>query len=138
MDDAHRNDQHDVSIERRAIECVEVYVPKKLESLSELYRYLREKMVQREAGAGSVQIDGFSLYEVDGAFYGDQIDQERTLVIRLLFLNQSSLEGADLEQQVSAIGREIATTVALKEEEIWICHYPQRMLIFRPPGGKQA
>ena len=138
MDNADKNHQHDVSIERRAIECVEVYVPKKLESLSELYRYLREKMVQRESGAGSVQIDGFSLYEVDGAFYGDRIYQERTLVIRLLFLNASSVEGKELEQQVSTIGREIATTVALKEEEIWICHYPQRMVIFRPPGGPPA
>jgi hypothetical protein len=124
--------ERQVAIERRSIECVEVYVPKKLENLSELYRYLRDKMMERDTLTAGPVIDGFSLYEVDGAFYGDQIYQERTLVIRLLFFSDPQDTAALLEDQVSRIGREIATTVALREAELWICHYPQRMQIFRP------
>ena len=122
----------DVSVERRSSECVEVYVPKKLENLSELFRYLRDKMLNRTSSGGGPVIDGFSLYEVDGAFYGDQVFQERTLVIRLLFFIDPTDGAAVLEDQISTLGREIATTVAMKEAELWICHYPQRMHIFRP------
>lgn len=123
---------HHVSLERRASECVEVYVPKKLENLSELFRYLRDKMINRTSSGSGPVIDGFSLYEVDGAFYGDQVYQERTLVIRLLFFVDPTDDSAILEDQISTLGREIATTVAMKEAELWICHYPQRMHIFRP------
>ena len=122
-----------LSIERRSLECVEVYVPKKLENLSELFRYLRDKMMGRTTRGSGPVIDGFSLYEVDGAFYGDQIYQERTLVIRLLFFVDGEEQPAVLEDQISTLGREIATTVAMKEAELWICHYPQRMQIVRPP-----
>ena len=125
----------DVAIEQRSIECVEIYVPKNVENLSELYRYLRDRMMGRsKADPGSLTIDGFSLYEVDGAFYGDQVYEERTLVIRLLLLKNVDAEASLLDEQIAAVGREIATTVARKEAELWICRWPQQMTIFRPLG----
>jgi len=128
-----------VAIERRTIECVEIYVPKNVENLSELYRYLRDKMMGRsKAVPGTAMIDGFSLYEVDGAFYGDQIYEERTLVIRLLLLNADDVAATELDAQVGTIGREIATAVAGNEQELWICRCPQQMMIFRPMARATA
>jgi hypothetical protein len=130
--DSHNSGDRHVAIEHRTIECVEIYVPKNVENLSELYRYLREKMMGRdEATRDAAIIDGFSLYEVDGAFYGDQIYEERTLVIRLLLLNDADTVATALDAQVATIGREIATAVARNEQELWICRCPQQMMIFR-------
>ena len=121
----------------RRFECVEIYVPKKLEHLSELYNYLRKKLADRKAGIEQeVPIDGFSLYEVDGAFYGAEVYQERTVVVRILM---SKADGADdegvMQKKINSLGREVAETVAIAEEELWIAHYPQGILILKP-GGK--
>lgn len=114
----------------KALHCVEVYVPKRLDTLSALYNYLRNKLTQRKAGiAQDVPIDGFSLYEVDGAFYGKEIYEERTVVLRILF-HQSPADS--IEKRINTLGSEIAATVAMTEEEIWICHYPLDVVIFRP------
>jgi hypothetical protein len=121
-------------------ECwaVEVYLPKKLEHLPELYSYLRAKLGDsRSANGGEAAINGFSVYEVDGAFFGDRVYQERTLVIRILFLKTAEETADSIRPRLAALGSEIASQVALTEEEIWICHWPQVVSIFRPDrGGK--
>ncbi|WP_437205832.1 hypothetical protein [Planctomicrobium sp. SH664] len=115
-----------------AMECLEIYIPKNLEHLSELYNYLRRKLTERTQGQlSATTIDGFSLYEVDGAFAGGRIYQERTLVIRILFKRESHDDHSAIQSRIEAIGREIATTVVLGQEEIWICHYPQTALIYK-------
>jgi hypothetical protein len=122
-----------VSIGPRNLECVEIYVPKKLEHLSELHNFLRSKLADRSEGRlRSVPIDGFSMYEVDGAFLSDRIYEERTLVIRILFMRASDDDEESIRTKITSLGREIATTVALTEQELWVCHYPQGVVIFRP------
>ena len=37
-----------------------------------------------------------------------------------------------------ALGSEVAAKVALEEEELWICHYPQGVVIVRPTGGTKC
>lgn len=116
----------------RQLECVEIYVPKKLELLSELYTYLRSKLAAAsEARSQGVTIDGFSLYEVDGAFSGERVYQERTLIVRLLFARQPDDDAVRIEAKIQELGREVAELVAMGEEELWICHYPQDVVIFR-------
>jgi hypothetical protein len=123
------------------LECVEIYVPKTLEHLSALYAYLRKKLTDRKDGvAQDIPIDGFSMYEVDGAFYGDQIYQERTLVLRILFTRAAEDDADSIRRKIQSLGSEIATKVTLTEAELWICHYPQGVVIFRPrdPGERPA
>ena len=113
-------------------ECVEIYVPKKLEHLSELYNFLRKKLSERREGVvQAVPIDGFSMYEVDGAFYGDRIYEERTIVIRILFKRAPSDDDGSIREKIRSLGAEVASTVAITEEELWISHYPQGVVIFR-------
>ena len=113
--------------DRRQVDCVEIYLPKRLEFLSELYRLLREKVTNR---LGQVVLDGFSSYEVDGVFLGERLWQERTLVIRLLFIRTANKPANFIAATIQDLGREIASRVAAEEEEIWICHYPQNLFIF--------
>ncbi len=68
---------------RKQVDCVEIYLPKSIEFLSELYRFLREKVTNR---LEQPVLDGFSVYEVDGAFQGEQFWEQRTLVIRLMII----------------------------------------------------
>ncbi|HVJ86201.1 MAG TPA: hypothetical protein VM452_11195 [Caulifigura sp.] len=125
-----------VSVNSTSVECVEIYIPKKLEHLSEIFNYLQRKLEDRAAGrTESVTIDGFSLYEVDGAFLGGRIYQERTLVVRILFARAGVDEAEAIQQKILELGRDIATAVALDEEELWICHYPQSVVVFRPMKG---
>jgi hypothetical protein len=122
--------------EARSFECVEIYIPKKLEHLSELFTFLRNKLSQRgQEGESAVGIDGFSLYEVDGAFIGDQIYEERTVVIRILLHRGAGDEAGGVRERIETLGREVAATVALTEREVWICHYPQGVVIFRAASG---
>jgi hypothetical protein len=97
-----------------------------MDFLSELYRFLREKVTNR---FGNIVFDGFSIYEVDGVFRGETLWEQRALVIRLLF-GRPPVPGGSVETKITSLGREIASTVAVKEEEIWICHYPQSLRIF--------
>jgi hypothetical protein len=132
---AERTSVSDVAVNSQSVECVEIYIPKKLEHLSEVFNYLRQKIVERSEGrTDSVTIDGFSLYEVDGAFLGRTIYQERTLVVRILFARETSDEAAAIQRKILELGRDIATAVALEEEELWVCHYPQSVVVFRPLG----
>jgi hypothetical protein len=114
---------------RKQIDCVEIYVPKSLEILSELYQMLRNRITNR-LGSG-VTLDGFSIYEVDGVFYGEKLWEQRTLVIRILFIRKASTPTDLLETSVVELGREIAAKVAVSEEQIWICHYAQTLRVFQ-------
>ncbi|HUQ68292.1 MAG TPA: hypothetical protein VM165_02145 [Planctomycetaceae bacterium] len=126
--------QSSVLHEERFFECIEIYVPKKLEHLSELYNYLRQKLAARKAGVQqTVPIDGFSLYEVDGAFFGSEIYQERTVVVRIL-IDRAAEDDRSILHKIQTLGGEIATKVALSEEQLWIGHYPQGIVIVQPPG----
>jgi hypothetical protein len=123
----------DVAVNSQSVECVEIYIPKKLEHLSEIFNYLRQKIVDRSEGrTESVTIDGFSLYEVDGAFLGRTIYQERTLVVRILFARDPAEDASVIQRKILDLGRDIATAVAMAEEELWVCHYPQSVVVFRP------
>jgi hypothetical protein len=114
--------------ERKQIDCVEIYLPKSIEFLSELYQFLKEKVTNRLSLS---VLDGVSIYEADGVFQGEQLWEQRTLVIRLLFIRLPGYDPSRLMARIADLGREIATRVAVKEEEIWICHYPQTLTIFR-------
>ena len=122
-----------------SFECVEIYVPKKLENLSKLYNYLQEKLTERQRGnEQDVVIDGFSMYEVDGAFYGHDIYQERTIVLRILFNRAEADTDQSIGEKIRVLGAEVAASVAIAEEELWICHYPQGVVIFRPRNQNRA
>ncbi|MDX1962039.1 MAG: hypothetical protein SFX18_02735 [Pirellulales bacterium] len=127
-----------VQFTHTVLQCVEIYVPKKLQHLSDLYRFLENKLSRQNAEEGeaaspeTAELDGFSLYEVDGAFRGEHAYQERTLVVRIFFPGHKEDSAEFLQNTIQQLGREIAQTVALQEEELWICHYPQGVTIFRP------
>ncbi|MFO0969690.1 MAG: hypothetical protein U0793_29375 [Gemmataceae bacterium] len=114
-------------LDRKQVDCVEVYVPKSIEFLSELYQMLRDKTRNR---LGNVVLDGFSIYEVDGVFHGEVLWEQRTLVIRILLVRKAATPTDLLEATVFELGREIATRVAIREEQIWICHYAQNLRVF--------
>jgi hypothetical protein len=115
-------------LDRKQVDCVEIYLPKSIEFLSELYQMLRDKVKQR---LGHVVLDGFSVYEVDGVFQGQTtLWEQRTLIIRVLFIRKASTPAGLLDAVILELGREIATRVAVREEQIWICHYAQNLRIF--------
>jgi hypothetical protein len=118
-------------VNRRELDCVEVYMPKRLKHLSEIYAYLRRKT---QLGRGdALSLEGFSIYEVDGVFrgQGDTLWEERSLVIRILFVRPVDAPELTLQAKILDLGRAISG-IAATEEEIWICNYPQRVSIFRP------
>jgi hypothetical protein len=92
-----------------------------------LYKLLRDKVRDRLA---PIALDGFSIYEVDGVFRGEEEWEQRTLVIRLLLIRPQVGFVASVSELISNLGREIATKVAVKEEQIWICQYPQTLTVF--------
>ncbi len=114
-------------LDRKQVDCVEIYLPKSIEFRSELYQMLRDKTRNR---LGSVVLDGFSIYEVDGVFYGETLWEQRTLVIRILLVRKAGTPLDLLDVTVLELGREIATKVAVREEQIWICHYAQNLRVF--------
>jgi hypothetical protein len=113
--------------DRKHIDCVEIYLPKSIAFLSELYQMLRDKTMSR---LGGIVLDGFSIYEADGVFHGEVLWEQRTLVIRILFIRKAATPDYLLDETIIELGQEIATKVAVSEEQIWICHYPQNLRIF--------
>lgn len=113
---------------RGEVDCVEIYLPKTIEFLAEAYRFLRKKVENR---LDQVVLDGFSVYEVDGVFRGEKLWEQRTLVIRLLLVRTLGKPEQWLEAMVQELGKEIATQVAPREEQIWICHYPMNLTVFQ-------
>ena len=116
--------------ETRGLDCVEIYLPKKLTHLSELYNLLRNTVTSQ---TGWLSLDGFSIYEVDGFFRGaaGKPWEERSLVIRLLLARPRSANESQLRARIREFGREIGR-IAASEEEVWICDFRQRVTIFRP------
>src|SRR5688572_29431409 len=105
---------------QRQFQCVEIYLPKRLRHLSELYDFLRNKIEQR---LGALLVDGLSVYEVDGVFRGErQLWEERTLVIRILLPPTVEQPQIVLQGRIHDLGRELCV-VAGDEEEIWISNY---------------
>jgi hypothetical protein len=120
-------------IERKQLDCVEIYLPKDLKHLSELYSLLRDSVGEGRRG---IALEGFSIYEVDGVFRGanNRVWDERTLVIRILLIRSAELPVLSLRGKIADFGTEICR-IAAAEEEIWICDYTQGVSIFRPPSG---
>jgi hypothetical protein len=119
----------------RQFQCVEIYLPKRLKHLSELYDFLRNKIEQR---LGALMVDGLSVYEVDGVFRGaSQLWEERTLVIRILLPPTIEQPQIVLEGRIHDLGRELCV-VAGDEEEIWISSYPQSVSMYKPTQIDQA
>lgn len=118
-------------VNRRQLDCVEIYMPKRLKHLSEIYGYLRRKTLLR--GGDELSLEGFSIYEVDGVFRGkdDTLWEERSLVIRILFVRPLDTPELTLQAKILDLGRAISE-IAATEEEIWICNYQQSVSIFRP------
>jgi hypothetical protein len=119
--------QQPPQLDRKQVDCVEIYLPKSIEFLSELYQMLRDKVKNR---LGTLVLDGFSIYEVDGVFLGETLWEQRTLVIRILFIRKASTPANLLDTTIVELGRELTTRVAAAEEQIWICHYAQNLRIF--------
>jgi hypothetical protein len=121
------------SVERRQLDCIEIYLPKNLKHLSELYLFLRDSI---EARRGGIALEGFSIYEVDGVFRGanNRVWDERTLVIRILLIRPGDLPILSLRGKIADLGSEICR-IAAAEEEIWICDYTQGVSVFRPGSG---
>src|SRR5205807_10105884 len=88
---------------QKQIDCVEIYLPKSIEFLSELYRFLRERVTNRLLSP--LPLDGFSIYEVDGVFYGERLWEQRTLVIRLLFPRPAASTAAPVSARIADVGR---------------------------------
>src|SRR5438046_9787612 len=102
--------------DRKQVDCIEIYLPKSIDFLSELYQMLRDKTKNR---LGSIVLDGFSIYEADGVFYGEALWEQRTLIIRILFIRKAETPANLLETTIFQLGQEIATRVAVREEQIW-------------------
>src|SRR5690349_18628705 len=97
----------------RQFECVEIYLPKRLKHLSELYGFLRSKIEQR---VGAIVIDGLSVYEVDGVFRGaKQLWEERTLVIRIMLPPSVEQPKRVLEGRIHDLGRELCVVAGDEE-----------------------
>src|SRR5438093_8444546 len=102
---------HDV----KQVDCVEIYLPKSIEFLSELYQLLRDRTMNR---LGSLVLDGFSSYEVDGVFWGERLWEQRTLVIRILLIRKAESPTSLLERTIFELGEQIATKVTGHEQQI--------------------
>jgi hypothetical protein len=118
-------------LDRKQIDCVEIYIPKSIEHLSELCQLLRDKTDIKKNLLGSVVLDGFSIYEADGVFRGEErLWEQRTLVVRIFFVRKADTPAGLLDATIFELGRELATKVAVHEEQIWICHYAQSLRVF--------
>lgn len=121
----------------REYDCVELYLPKRLSYLSRLYDYLDSRLKKRKGRrTGTFTLDGFSIYEVDGAWRDDETEQvfvadERTLVIRVLLQRHEPDDADSLQQKIMELARDVAA-IAPKEKAIFISHYRQNGFTFLP------
>ena len=107
---------HDASNQPQKLVTVEVYLPKRLADLSELYRFLREAVSNRN---GRVVLDGFTIYEGDGAFWDSGLFEERSLVLRLHWLQGDAGE-AETQSRIQTLGRILADEITPRQRQIWI------------------
>lgn len=94
---------------------LEIYIPKKLDYLSELYKFLTDQI---KLNSKVLLLSGFSIYEVDGAYTGQKVYEERILVVRIIY-NQSD----DISLKIDELANEIIKICQKKEEEIWLLQY---------------
>ena len=111
---------------------VEVYLPKRLADLSELYRFLRDAVSNR---TGPVVLDGFTIYEGDGAFWENALFEERTLVLRLHWMAGAALED-ETRARIERLGRVLASQITPREQQIWITASSGTLYVFE--GGRAA
>ncbi len=116
-------------------ECIEIYVPKNLRVTSALYEFLVGRLESDPAfseSLGEPTITGFSLYEADGAFRGqNRIYEERTIIVRLLIIRAQKLSDGNFESQIKTLARNIAKDVLNSEEEVLVSHYSQQVKLLR-------
>lgn len=115
-------------------DCVEVYLPKRIRYLSKLYKYLIKRLKDKDK-VGGLPIEGFTIYEGDGAWRDEQeqkIWDERTLIVRILFAPPKGSKEQDLNYKIMALGRDIGNKVGTGEKQIMICHYEQSVTVFTP------
>jgi hypothetical protein len=121
----------DPGLETKHVDCVEIYLAKRLSYLSGLYNFLNDMLTASKLVQDLV-LDGFSIYEVDGAFRGkEKSTDERSLVIRILFERPAEAPEFAAQAKIKKLGKDIGI-IAASEEEIWICHYAQKVAVFRP------
>ena len=109
---------------------VEVYLPKRLADLSELYRFLREAVSNR---TGRVVLDGFTIYEGDGAFWDDELFEERALVLRLHWVPGDGGE-TETRERIRTLGRILAEVITPRQRQIWITASTGTLDVFQ--GGR--
>jgi len=101
------------------VSIFELYIPKRTNYLSELYQFLHDAVT---SGA-SIRLDGFSVYEVDGAYRGKaQAYEERVCVVRLV-LPKAIAEARTPNPSVLEMGQKLLQITGFKEEEVWIVRY---------------
>lgn len=111
----------------------EFFVPERSDYLSALYAFLA-RAVRLEAGVATAEddpplrLDGYSVYEVDGAYRGaTRVYEERVLTIRLILPPNPTLF------RLRALGQELLRITSFLEEEVWIVeHSGSRVHSFRP------
>ncbi len=101
---------------------LEVYVPKRIRYLGPLYSFLFEQL---QSSGREALLHGYSIYEVDGAFVSQTLEQkpeiydEKTLVMRLIYDLPENMS----ERHLNEIAAEIISITKSREEEIWIMQY---------------
>jgi hypothetical protein len=114
------------------VEILEVYVPARVEYLANLYVWLREQLYSHPRPL----LQGFSIYEVNGAFRGaDQVYEERTAVIRVLLDagGDTAKERSTHEARIGEIARQFQEITKGQEEELWLVRIPAHRTIV--PGA---
>jgi hypothetical protein len=112
------------------VEIVEIYVPRRLEYLSELYRWLREQFEDPYASF----LKGFSIYEVSGAYVGTMLYTEQTMVVRLIFeLAVEDKAKPGHEDRINHIADNILRITEYKEEEVWLMRTQAIKTVCTPP-----
>ena len=114
----------------RPLVTVEVYLPKRLADLSELYRFLRDAVSNR---TGPVVLDGFTIYEGDGAFWDQGLFEERTLVLRLHWVPGDGGE-QETRDRIKKLGRLLADEISPRQHQIWITASTGTLYVFEGSG----
>ena len=118
-------------VAERDVEVVEIYVPRRLEYLSELYKWLREQLEDPYASL----LKGFSIYEVSGAYIGTRLYTEQTMVVRLIFeLATEDKTQVAHEGRINHIAENILEITGFKEEEVWLIRTQAVKTVCTPPS----
>lgn len=133
---------YDPSPEREEVEVLDLFVPQRLEYLPELYGFLREQL---QSSGYEALFAGYSLFQVQGAFRGERIYDESTLIVRLVYdrtqLEQDTVaetEGVEnaemllrrVDKRVDDLAQYVIQITGTQEEEIWIMQYRARLARF--------